>query len=61
VDSAGTAQLMVNFYKLLLESKGQGRKAKSEALRQAAVMLMKDRKYQHPFYWAGFVVVGSDR
>jgi CHAT domain-containing protein len=61
VDSAGTAQLMVNFYKLLLESKGQGRKAKSEALRQAAVMLMKDRKYQHPFYWAGFVVVGSDQ
>jgi CHAT domain-containing protein len=61
VDSAGTSQLMVNFYKLLLESKGQGRKTKAEALRQAAMMLMKDRKYQHPFYWAGFVVVGSDR
>jgi CHAT domain-containing protein len=52
---------MVNFYRLLLESKGQGRKTKAEALRQAAMKLMKDRKYQHPFYWAGFVVVGSDR
>jgi CHAT domain-containing protein len=32
---------------------------KSEALRQAALRLMKTEGYKHPFYWAGFVVVGN--
>jgi CHAT domain-containing protein len=34
-------------------------KGKAEALRQAAVKLRKLEEYQHPFYWAGFVVVGN--
>lgn len=32
---------------------------KAEALRQAALDLMKNPAYRHPFYWAGFVVMGD--
>jgi len=30
-----------------------------EALRQAALKLMADPRYRHPFYWSGFMVVGK--
>jgi CHAT domain-containing protein len=33
--------------------------SKSEAMRRAAMKLMADKKYNHPFYWAGFIVVGD--
>ena len=59
VNSASTSQLMVNFYQAL-ESKQtvpSGRKASS--LQEATLRLMKDDRYRHPFYWAGFVLVGS--
>ena len=32
---------------------------KSEAMRQAAMKLLADKRYNHPFYWAGFIVVGD--
>ena len=35
-----------------------GEKAKS--LQEATLRLMKDDRYRHPFYWAGFVLVGSN-
>jgi CHAT domain-containing protein len=31
------------------------------ALRQAALALLRGREHRHPFYWAGFVVVGDGR
>jgi CHAT domain-containing protein len=34
---------------------------KSEAMRQAAMKLMANKKYDHPFYWAAFIVVGDGR
>lgn len=32
---------------------------KAELLRQASLSLMSDPKYRHPFYWAGFVLMGD--
>lgn len=58
VESAGTRDLMVNFHHGLV-SKPQLTKA--EALREAALKLMKNPETSHPFYWAGFVLVGDSR
>ncbi|HEX8294646.1 MAG TPA: CHAT domain-containing protein, partial [Pyrinomonadaceae bacterium] len=61
VESAGTRELMVNFHRGLITAQGGGRvrQAKSEALRQAALKLMRNPETSHPFYWAGFVLVGE--
>ena len=32
---------------------------KARALRSAALELMKGSRYRHPYYWAGFVLVGA--
>lgn len=55
VESAATTELMLGFYRLMQNS----RVSKSEALRQSSLALLKNPKYAHPFYWAGFVVVGD--
>ncbi len=63
VESAGTRDLMVNFHRALMAEAGagKGRVTKAEALRQAALKLMKNPETGHPFYWAGFVLVGAGR
>jgi len=58
VNSASTAQLMVSFYQNLEPNQGRGHRA--GALRAAALRLTNDERYRHPFYWAGFVLVGSN-
>jgi len=58
VNSASTSQLMKNFYEALARRRDRGNK--SEALREASIRLMKDPRYRHPFYWAGFVLVGTN-
>jgi CHAT domain-containing protein/TolA-binding protein len=61
VDSASTARLMVDFHRFLVnqESPNAPGMSKAEALRRAALKLASDPRYRHPFYWAGFVVVGN--
>jgi CHAT domain-containing protein len=54
VESSSTTELMLAFHRNL-----QLGANKSEALRQAALKLMNDKRYNHPFYWAGFIVVGN--
>jgi CHAT domain-containing protein len=58
VDSASTARLMIDFHRNLQSEKGPSQGA-AEALRRAAIKLMADPKYRHPFYWSGFIVVGN--
>jgi CHAT domain-containing protein/Tfp pilus assembly protein PilF len=58
VDSASTTALMIGFHEQLL-GKGKATLTPSEALRASATALMKDPRYRHPFYWAGFIVIGS--
>ncbi|HEX8845557.1 MAG TPA: CHAT domain-containing protein [Pyrinomonadaceae bacterium] len=61
VDSASTARLMLDFHRYLTARQSQDRSGtnKAEALRRAALKLLSDPKYKHPFYWAGFIVVGN--
>jgi CHAT domain-containing protein len=57
VETASNTEMMIAFHKNLTTAKGQINKA--EALRQAALKLMKNRQYSHPFYWAPFVIIGD--
>jgi CHAT domain-containing protein len=52
VPSTETMELMTRFYELMAEGK-----AKSEALKQSKLELMKKRP--NPFYWAAFILVGN--
>lgn len=60
INSASAAEMMVKFYQRLLPATGRERISKASALRQAAIELMQDRRYRHPSYWAGFIMVGSN-
>jgi CHAT domain-containing protein len=60
VESASARDLMINFHRQALTSPAAA-KSKAEALRQAALKLMKNSETRHPFYWAGFVLVGDGR
>jgi CHAT domain-containing protein/uncharacterized protein HemY len=61
VDSAATSALMLDFHRLL-QAKGKGTSIrKAEVLRQAALQMMKQPGRSHPFYWAGFVLIGDGK
>ena len=59
VESAATRELMVSFHRQLRP--GATQTTKAEALRQSALSLLKKPATSHPFYWAGFVLVGDGR
>jgi len=60
VPDQSTATLMERFYTNWLSGK-----SKAEALRQASLSLLKERRDQkgaaHPMYWAGFILIGNPR
>jgi CHAT domain-containing protein/tetratricopeptide (TPR) repeat protein len=56
VESASTRDLMVNFHRSLISPTAP---RKTDALRQAALKLIRNPETSHPFYWAGFVLVGD--
>jgi CHAT domain-containing protein/ketosteroid isomerase-like protein len=62
VDSARSAELMVEFHRNLLSKTSGNRRAmtKSEALRQAALKLLRG-PFNHPAYWAGFILIGDEQ
>ncbi len=55
VADESTAQLMTDFYKQLLDNNSSGYSAN---LRKAKLNLMKTAKYESPFYWAPFILIG---
>jgi CHAT domain-containing protein len=61
VESYSTTELMLEFHRRLKSDTKSGKTiaSKAEALRRASLKLMKTDEYTHPFYWAGFVVVGD--
>jgi CHAT domain-containing protein len=62
VDSASTAELMIEFHRNLLRRGTVNKLAmtKAEALREAALKLLHGQ-YNHPAYWAGFVLIGNEK
>jgi CHAT domain-containing protein/uncharacterized protein HemY len=61
VESSSTTRLMVEFHRTLVTSAAplRQRPSKAEALRKATLSLLRNDRYAHPFYWAGFVMVGD--
>lgn len=57
VDDEATAELMQRFYRGML----QAGSTPSVALREAQRALRAERRWQSPFYWAGFVLQGDWR
>ncbi len=56
VNDESTAQLMQQLYAFIAQEETL---SKSESLRQAQLTLLRDPKYQHPYHWAPFVLVGN--
>ncbi|WP_199331730.1 MULTISPECIES: CHAT domain-containing protein [Nostocales] len=54
VDAVSTVQLMRVFYQSLKNGI-----PKAEALRLAQLSLLNDPKYNHPYFWSGFILVGG--
>ena len=55
VNDQATSKLMGELYQQLANQKV----TKAEALRQAQLALLGDKWYQHPFYWAPYILVGD--
>jgi CHAT domain-containing protein len=55
VNDASTARLVPLFFEHLKNPN----LSKAQALQRAQQPLLADVEYQHPFYWAGFVLIGN--
>jgi len=56
ISSESTSDLMPNFYKSLALDQNRN---KARALREAVLPMITESRYRHPFFWAGFVLVGD--
>lgn len=54
VESSSTTDLMIAFHRGL-----ERHLSKAEALRHAEMKLEHDPQHRHPFYWAGFILLGN--
>jgi CHAT domain-containing protein len=61
VDSESTTDLMIAFHRNLNAAPGalNSSMAAAKALRRSALQLLRSPATAHPFYWAGFVTVGT--
>ena len=57
VQDRSTAVLMDNFYQHITEPKAD--MSKSKALREAQLDLINSAEYNHPLYWAPFILLGN--
>jgi len=62
VDSASTTELMIAFHRTLSAAVRKHSPIHAAAsLREAELQLLHGDAYRHPFYWAGFAVIGAGR
>lgn len=55
VESTSATKLLVDFHRRLAAEGG----SKTAELRAAALELLRMPRYAHPYYWAGFILVGD--
>lgn len=55
VSDAASTELVGDFYRHL----GDADLNKAEALREAQMAIMADRRYRHPYYWSPFLLIGN--
>jgi CHAT domain-containing protein/tetratricopeptide (TPR) repeat protein len=56
VDDRATSELMIEFYR---QFRGTASKSKAESLRNAKLKMLQRPEWDHPFYWAAFVLTGA--
>ena len=56
VDDEATAELMKRFYQYML---GKEQLPAVAALRKAQISIMNEKRWQSPYYWAGFILQGD--
>lgn len=55
VSDDATQMMISEFYKQLLEL----HKTKAEALRLAQIKVLREKKFNHPFFWSPFILIGN--
>ena len=58
VDAAGSSALMLAFHRRI-RTQGEAIHGRARSLQAATLELLRSPQYRHPFYWAGFVIVGN--
>ena len=59
VSDESTRQLMVGFYKNLLNQKSKKKAGYSDHLQKAKLKLINEGTYAHPFFWSPFILIGK--
>lgn len=63
VNDEATASLMIRFYEdlsnLNLQTNAANKITKAGALRSAQQMMLQNKEFSHPYFWAGFILVGN--
>lgn len=55
INDSASADLVAEFYRQLKDKSH----SKAQALREAQLALLKDERYEHPSYWAPFLIIGN--
>jgi len=53
VEAESTTDFMLDFHRNLRRTN------KAKAIQQAALHVMQNPQFRHPFYWSGFVLMGE--
>ena len=61
INSTSTTEFMIHFFTQFKRGADKKQAAKSYALRHAALHLLHQPRFQHPYYWAGFVMIGASQ
>lgn len=61
VDEQATLELMTDFYAELsrVSADGKSQVSKAQAMRAAQIKMLRGQRFDHPYHWAGFLVIGN--